>query len=200
MSSTLVLTGLCWQTPQVSFEDKEAETCQLFDDRQQYCAEEMEGLKQRCSTKLRQVSQIAAKAQQALQSQVRQLQVSVAPPTSPRRTSNPLTFPGQMRKNRRTHALFLSIKLCIFNKRNVCTGGQREASRGRLQAQPREGSRRAQTEVLRNRENTSGANTGRDPMGGEDEAPGRLFLNQGKIMIKVNKMSLLIPLSYLREI
>lgn len=65
---------------QVSFEDKEAETCQLFDDRQRYCTEEMEGLKQRCSTKLRQASQMAAKAQQALQLQVRQLQVSATPP------------------------------------------------------------------------------------------------------------------------
>ncbi|XP_075895179.1 leucine zipper putative tumor suppressor 1 [Nelusetta ayraudi] len=62
------------QELQVSFEDKEAETCQLFDDRQRYCTEEMEGLKQRCSTKLRQASQMAAKAQQALQLQVRQLQ------------------------------------------------------------------------------------------------------------------------------
>ncbi|XP_051278876.1 leucine zipper putative tumor suppressor 1 [Dicentrarchus labrax] len=62
------------QELQVSFEEKEADTCQLFDDRQKYCTEEMEGLKQRCSTKLRQVSQMAAKTQQALQLQVRQLQ------------------------------------------------------------------------------------------------------------------------------
>ncbi|XP_070820200.1 leucine zipper putative tumor suppressor 1 [Chaetodon trifascialis] len=62
------------QELQVSFEEKEADTCQLFDERQRYCAEEMEGLKQRCSTKLRQVSQMAAKTQQALQLQVRQLQ------------------------------------------------------------------------------------------------------------------------------
>lgn len=75
-----VLTRPCWQMRQVSFEDKEAETCQLFDDRQRYCTEEMEGLKQRCSTKLRQASQMAAKAQQALQLQVRQLQVSATPP------------------------------------------------------------------------------------------------------------------------
>nr|XP_020450281.1 leucine zipper putative tumor suppressor 1-like isoform X2 [Monopterus albus] len=57
------------QELQVSFEEKEADTCQLFVDRQRYCAEEMEGLKQRCSTKLRQVSQMAAKNQQALQLQ-----------------------------------------------------------------------------------------------------------------------------------
>lgn len=83
---------------QVSFEDKEAETCQLFDDRQRYCTEEMEGLKQRCSTKLRQASQMAAKTQQALQLQVRQLQVSATPPASPRRTSNPLPIPEEMRR------------------------------------------------------------------------------------------------------
>ncbi|XP_029019180.1 leucine zipper putative tumor suppressor 1 isoform X2 [Betta splendens] len=62
------------QELQVSFEEKEADTCQLFETRQRYCAEEMEGLKQRCSTKLRQVSQMAAKTQQALQLQVGQLQ------------------------------------------------------------------------------------------------------------------------------
>uniref|UniRef100_A0A3B4ZV23 Leucine zipper tumor suppressor 1 n=1 Tax=Stegastes partitus TaxID=144197 RepID=A0A3B4ZV23_9TELE len=62
------------QELQVSFEEKEADTCQLFDERQRYCAEEMEGLKQRCSTKLRQVSQMAAKTHQALQLQVTQLQ------------------------------------------------------------------------------------------------------------------------------
>ncbi|GAA6221016.1 leucine zipper putative tumor suppressor 1 [Lates japonicus] len=61
------------QELQVSFEEKEADTCQLFEERQKYCVEEMEGLKQRCSTKLRQVSQMAAKTQQALQLQVSQL-------------------------------------------------------------------------------------------------------------------------------
>uniref|UniRef100_A0A8C3ATF4 Leucine zipper tumor suppressor 1 n=1 Tax=Cyclopterus lumpus TaxID=8103 RepID=A0A8C3ATF4_CYCLU len=62
------------QELQVHFEDKEADTCQLFEERQRYCAEDMEGLEQRCSTKLRQVSQMAAKTQQALQLQVSQLQ------------------------------------------------------------------------------------------------------------------------------
>ncbi|XP_035496190.1 leucine zipper putative tumor suppressor 1 isoform X2 [Scophthalmus maximus] len=57
------------QELQVSFEEKEEDTCQLFEERQKYCVEEMEGLKQRCSTKLRQVSQFAAKTQQALQLQ-----------------------------------------------------------------------------------------------------------------------------------
>ncbi|XP_054467651.1 leucine zipper putative tumor suppressor 1 [Anoplopoma fimbria] len=62
------------QELQGSFEDKEADTCQLFEERQRYCAEEMEGLKQRCTTKLRQVSQMAAKTQQSLQLQVSHLQ------------------------------------------------------------------------------------------------------------------------------
>ncbi|XP_063050801.1 leucine zipper putative tumor suppressor 2 homolog [Engraulis encrasicolus] len=62
------------QELQVCLEDKEAETCQLFEEKQRYCAEEMHGLKQRCSTKLRQASQRALKAQQVLQLQVVQLQ------------------------------------------------------------------------------------------------------------------------------
>lgn len=61
---------------QASFEEREEETCQLFDRRQRNCTEEMEGLKQRCATKLRQVSQMASKTQQALELQVNQLQVS----------------------------------------------------------------------------------------------------------------------------
>ncbi|KAJ8005995.1 hypothetical protein DPEC_G00123670 [Dallia pectoralis] len=59
---------------QVSFEEKEVDTCNLFEDRQRCCVEEMEGLKQRCSTKLRQVSQRAVKNHQALQLQVSQMQ------------------------------------------------------------------------------------------------------------------------------
>lgn len=62
------------QELQVCLEDKEVETCQLFEEKQRYCAEEMEGLKQRCSTKLRQASQRALRAQQLLQLQVIQLQ------------------------------------------------------------------------------------------------------------------------------
>ncbi|XP_038559432.1 leucine zipper putative tumor suppressor 1 [Micropterus salmoides] len=62
------------QELQVTFEEKETDTCQLFEERQRYCTEEMDGLKQRCSTKLRQVSEMAAKTQQALQLQVSQLQ------------------------------------------------------------------------------------------------------------------------------
>ncbi|XP_017541916.1 leucine zipper putative tumor suppressor 1 [Pygocentrus nattereri] len=59
---------------QLCFEEKESDTCQLFEEKQRYCAEEMAGLKQRCSTKLRQVSQRALRAQQLLQLQVIQLQ------------------------------------------------------------------------------------------------------------------------------
>ncbi|XP_029533494.1 leucine zipper putative tumor suppressor 1-like [Oncorhynchus nerka] len=62
------------QELQVSFEEKEVDTCQLFEERQRYCVEEMEGLKQRCSTKLRQVSHRAVRNHQALQLQVSQLQ------------------------------------------------------------------------------------------------------------------------------
>lgn len=77
-----ILTEMSSPLPQVSFEEKEEDTCQLFDERQRHCAEEMEGLKQRCSTKLRQVSQMAARTQQALQLQVKQLQVSPHNPPS----------------------------------------------------------------------------------------------------------------------
>ncbi|XP_020506607.1 leucine zipper putative tumor suppressor 1 [Labrus bergylta] len=63
------------QQLQVNFDEKEADTCQLFEEKQKYCVEEMEVLKQRCSTKLRQVSQMAAKTQQTLQLQVNQLKV-----------------------------------------------------------------------------------------------------------------------------
>ncbi|TRY65588.1 hypothetical protein DNTS_015197 [Danionella cerebrum] len=59
---------------QISLEEKESDTCQLFEEKQRYCAEEMKGLKQQCSTKLRQVSQRALKAQKLLQLQVMQLQ------------------------------------------------------------------------------------------------------------------------------
>ncbi|XP_072244260.1 leucine zipper putative tumor suppressor 1 isoform X2 [Leuresthes tenuis] len=62
------------QELQVSFEAKEADTCQLFEERQRYCAEEMEGLNYQCSTKLQKVSQMAAKTNLALQLQVHQLQ------------------------------------------------------------------------------------------------------------------------------
>lgn len=60
----------------MSLELKEAETCHLFEERQKFCSEEMDGLKQRCTTQLREVSQMNAKTHQALQLQVCYLQVS----------------------------------------------------------------------------------------------------------------------------
>lgn len=65
----------------MSLEEKEEETCQLFDKRQRSCRREMEGLKQRGSTQLHQASQMAANTQQALQLQVSQLQVGPSPPS-----------------------------------------------------------------------------------------------------------------------
>uniref|UniRef100_A0A3B3U8B4 Leucine zipper tumor suppressor 1 n=1 Tax=Poecilia latipinna TaxID=48699 RepID=A0A3B3U8B4_9TELE len=52
----------------------ERKTCHLFEERQKFCAEEMDGLKQRCTTQLREVSQMNAKTHQALQLQVCYLQ------------------------------------------------------------------------------------------------------------------------------
>ncbi|MFT7813427.1 leucine zipper putative tumor suppressor 1 [Arapaima gigas] len=57
-----------------SFEEKEADTCKLFQEKQRHCAAEMEGLKQRCSSQLKQASQKALRTQQLLQLQVLQLQ------------------------------------------------------------------------------------------------------------------------------
>lgn len=62
------------QELQVSLEQKEVETCHLFEERRQFCAEEMDGLKQRCTTQLREVSQMNAKTHQALHLQVCYLQ------------------------------------------------------------------------------------------------------------------------------
>uniref|UniRef100_H2ZY04 Leucine zipper tumor suppressor 1 n=1 Tax=Latimeria chalumnae TaxID=7897 RepID=H2ZY04_LATCH len=62
------------QDLQYSFEEKEAESCQFYNKKQRQCQEEMEGLKQRCSSKLKQASQKAQKAQQHLQMQVLELQ------------------------------------------------------------------------------------------------------------------------------
>lgn len=69
------------QELQASLEEKEEESCQLFDRRQRNRSEQMEGLKQRCAAELRHLSQMASKAQQALQLQVSQLQVSPRPPS-----------------------------------------------------------------------------------------------------------------------
>ncbi|XP_054630234.1 leucine zipper putative tumor suppressor 1-like isoform X1 [Dunckerocampus dactyliophorus] len=62
------------QDLQVSYEAKEVAICQLFEDRQKYCSDEMEELNQQCSKTLQQASQMAAKSQQTLQLQVSQLQ------------------------------------------------------------------------------------------------------------------------------
>ncbi|XP_047236350.1 leucine zipper putative tumor suppressor 1 isoform X2 [Girardinichthys multiradiatus] len=62
------------QELQGSLEQKEEETCHLFEERQRFCAEEMDGLKQRCTTQLREVTQMNAKTHQALQLQVCHLQ------------------------------------------------------------------------------------------------------------------------------
>ncbi|XP_068616780.1 leucine zipper putative tumor suppressor 1 [Brachionichthys hirsutus] len=62
------------QELQVSCEEKEVDARHAFDDPQRCRAEETEGLKQRCATKLQQVSQIAANTQHALQQQVKRLQ------------------------------------------------------------------------------------------------------------------------------
>ncbi|XP_057687954.1 leucine zipper putative tumor suppressor 1 isoform X2 [Corythoichthys intestinalis] len=66
------------QDLQVSYDVKEAATCQLFEERQKNCANEMQALKQRCSATLQQASQMAASTQQALHLQVGQLQAENA--------------------------------------------------------------------------------------------------------------------------
>ncbi|XP_043938855.1 leucine zipper putative tumor suppressor 1 [Protopterus annectens] len=62
------------QELQNTIEEKEADTCQLFEEKQKRCREEMEGLKQKCNTRLRQASQKAQKTQHVLQMQIFQLQ------------------------------------------------------------------------------------------------------------------------------
>ncbi|XP_077418544.1 leucine zipper putative tumor suppressor 1 isoform X2 [Vanacampus margaritifer] len=57
------------QDLQVSYEVKEAATCKLFEERQKYCAEEMQELNHRSATSLQQASQMAANSQEALQLQ-----------------------------------------------------------------------------------------------------------------------------------
>ncbi|XP_066495678.1 leucine zipper putative tumor suppressor 1 [Tiliqua scincoides] len=57
-----------------SFEEKEITSCQNYEEKQRRCREEMEGLKQKCSNKLKQTTQKSQRAQQLLQLQVFQLQ------------------------------------------------------------------------------------------------------------------------------
>lgn len=62
------------QELQCSFEEKEIASCQSYEEKQRRCREEMEGLKQKCNSKLKQTSQKSQRAQQLLQLQVFQLQ------------------------------------------------------------------------------------------------------------------------------
>ncbi|XP_070621641.1 leucine zipper putative tumor suppressor 1 [Erythrolamprus reginae] len=62
------------QELQCSFEEKEIASCQSYEEKQRRCREEMEGLKQKCNSKLKQTSQKNQRVQQLLQLQVFQLQ------------------------------------------------------------------------------------------------------------------------------
>ncbi|XP_061448955.1 leucine zipper putative tumor suppressor 1 [Rhineura floridana] len=62
------------QELQCSFEEKEITSCQSYEEKQRRCRDEMEGLKQKCNSKLKQTSQKSQKVQQLLQLQVFQLQ------------------------------------------------------------------------------------------------------------------------------
>uniref|UniRef100_A0A5F8GVJ5 Leucine zipper tumor suppressor 1 n=1 Tax=Monodelphis domestica TaxID=13616 RepID=A0A5F8GVJ5_MONDO len=62
------------QKLQSSFEEKELASSQAYEEKQRRCQEELDGLKQKCSNKLRQASQKGQRTQQALQLQVFQLQ------------------------------------------------------------------------------------------------------------------------------
>uniref|UniRef100_A0A8D2PFS9 Leucine zipper tumor suppressor 1 n=1 Tax=Zosterops lateralis melanops TaxID=1220523 RepID=A0A8D2PFS9_ZOSLA len=62
------------QELQSSFEEKEISSCQAYEEKQRRCKEELEGLKHKCSTKLKQTAQKTQRAQQVLHLQVFQLQ------------------------------------------------------------------------------------------------------------------------------
>ncbi|XP_071585284.1 leucine zipper putative tumor suppressor 1 [Heliangelus exortis] len=62
------------QELQSSFEEKEVSSCQAYEEKQRRCKEELEGLKQKCSSKLKQTSQKSQRTQQVLHLQVFQLQ------------------------------------------------------------------------------------------------------------------------------
>ncbi|XP_056364773.1 leucine zipper putative tumor suppressor 1 [Oenanthe melanoleuca] len=62
------------QELQSSFEEKEISSCQAYEEKQRRCKEELEGLKQKCNSKLKQTSQKTQRAQQVLHLQVFQLQ------------------------------------------------------------------------------------------------------------------------------
>ncbi|NWH42066.1 N4B3A protein, partial [Chloropsis hardwickii] len=59
---------------QSSFEEKEISSCQAYEEKQRRCKEELEGLKQKCNSKLKQTSQKTQRTQQVLHLQVFQLQ------------------------------------------------------------------------------------------------------------------------------
>ncbi|XP_051496861.1 leucine zipper putative tumor suppressor 1 [Apus apus] len=62
------------QELQSSFEEKEVSSCQAYEEKQRRCKEELEGLKQKCNSKLKQTSQKSQRTQQVLHLQVFQLQ------------------------------------------------------------------------------------------------------------------------------
>ncbi|NWU98468.1 N4B3A protein, partial [Upupa epops] len=62
------------QELQSSFEEKEIISCQAYEEKQRRCKEELEGLKQKCNSKLKQTSQKTQRTQQVLHLQVFQLQ------------------------------------------------------------------------------------------------------------------------------
>ncbi|KAM4607715.1 leucine zipper putative tumor suppressor 2a isoform 1-T2 [Polymixia lowei] len=57
-----------------NLDENEAAICQVYEEKQRRCEREMEELRQSCSTKMKQASQKAQRAQQVLQLQVFQLQ------------------------------------------------------------------------------------------------------------------------------
>ncbi|XP_012412662.1 leucine zipper putative tumor suppressor 1 [Trichechus manatus latirostris] len=62
------------QKLQHSFEKKELASSQVYEERQRRCKEELEGLEQKCNSKLKQASQKSQRTQQVLHLQVLQLQ------------------------------------------------------------------------------------------------------------------------------
>ncbi|NXI88974.1 N4B3A protein, partial [Rhipidura dahli] len=62
------------QELQSSFEEKEISSCQAYEEKQRRCKEELEGLKQKCNSKLKQTSQKTQRTQQVLHLQLFQLQ------------------------------------------------------------------------------------------------------------------------------
>ncbi|NWH76719.1 N4B3A protein, partial [Piaya cayana] len=57
-----------------SLDENEVAICQVYEEKQRRCEQELEGLRQRCAAQARQAAQAAQRGQQALQLQVLQLQ------------------------------------------------------------------------------------------------------------------------------